>query len=57
MRFPDGSDIKESTCNVGDPGWIPGQRRSHSSILAWRIPMDREPHGLQSMGLERVRYN
>ena len=23
---------------------------THSSILAWRIPMDREPGGLQSMG-------
>ena len=23
---------------------------NYSSILAWRIPMDREPRGLQSMG-------
>ena len=84
MGFPGGSDGKESTCNVGDPGSIPGLGRSagdgigyplqyswaslvaqlvknlpavvgdlgwedpleeglatHSSILAWRIPMDR----------------
>ena len=24
MRFPGGSDGKESTCNAGDPGSIPG---------------------------------
>ena len=27
---------------------------THSSILAWRIPMDKEPGGLQSMGLQIV---
>ena len=26
--FPNGSDGKESTCNVGDPGLIPGSGRS-----------------------------
>ena len=26
--FPDGSDGKESTCNVGDPGSVPGSGRS-----------------------------
>ena len=26
-------------------------------ILAWRIPWTEEPGGLQSMGLQRVRYN
>ena len=48
MGFPSGSDSKESTCNVGDLGLVPGSGRSpgegmatHSSILAWRIPMDR----------------
>ena len=30
---------------------------SHSSILAWRIPRTEEPVGLQSVGLQRVRYN
>ena len=29
---------------------------AHSSILAWRIPWTEEPGGLQSMGLQRVRY-
>ena len=48
VHFPGGSDGKESTCNVGDLGSISGLGRSlekematHSSILAWRIPMDR----------------
>ena len=27
MGFPDGSDSKESACNVGDPGSIPGLGR------------------------------
>ena len=31
---------------------------THSGILAWRIPMDREvPGGLQFTGSQRVRYN
>ena len=30
---------------------------AHSSILAWRIPWTEEPGGLQSMGLQRVRYD
>ena len=57
MGFLGGSDGKESTCNVGDLGSIPGLGRSpgegngnHSSILAWRIPWTKEPGGLQSMG-------
>ena len=45
MGFPGSSAGKESACNVGDLGSIPGLGRSpgeenatHSSILAWRIP-------------------
>ena len=48
MGFPGGAYGKESTCNAGDLGSIPGLGRSPegghgnpSSILAWRIPMDR----------------
>ena len=33
------------------------QIATHSSSLAWRIPWIEEPDGLQSMGLQRVRYN
>ena len=47
LGFPGGSDGKESACNAGDLGSIPGLGRSpgggqgNSSILTWRIPMDR----------------
>ena len=58
---PGGSDGKESACNVGDLGSMPGQDRSskkgmvtHSSILAWRIPWTEKPGGLWSMGSQRV---
>ena len=48
MGFPDGSDSKESVCSTGDLGLIPGWEdpleegmATHSSILIWRIPMDK----------------
>ena len=50
---------KESACNAGDQGLIPGLGRStgegnasHSSILAWEIPWTEEPGGLQFMRLQ-----
>ena len=53
--FPGGSDCKESACNAGDLGSIPGSGRcpekgmaTHCSILAWRIPWTGEPSGLYS---------
>ena len=30
---------------------------THFSILAWEIPRIEEPGGLQSVALQRVRYN
>ena len=30
---------------------------THSSILAWRIPLSEEPGGLQSIGSERFRHD
>ena len=51
MGFPGGSAGKGPACSVGDLGWrplIPGLGRcprggmaTHSSILAWRSPVDR----------------
>ena len=45
LGFPGRSAGKESACNAGDLGSIPGLGRSlkkgkatHSSILDWRIP-------------------
>ena len=48
MDFSGGSNGKESACNVGNLGSIPSWEdpleegtATHSSILAWRILMDR----------------
>ena len=49
------SDGKESACNAGDLGLIPGLGRS-PGILAWRIPWTEEPGGLWSTGQQRVDY-
>ena len=101
LGFPGSSAGKESTCNAGDPGWIPGSGRSpeegigyplqyswaslvaqtvknppaqweiwvrslswevpleegmatHTSVLAWRVPTDREAwratvHGISEL--------
>ena len=61
--FPGSSDSKESPCNAGDVGSILGLGRSleegmvtHSSILAWRIPMDRGGAWQVFMGLQRVTH-
>ena len=55
---------QQSACNAGNLGSIPGLGRSpgggnttHSCILAWEIPWIEEPGGLQSMVLQRIRYN
>ena len=57
--FPGGSAGKESACNAGDLGSIPGLGRSpgegkgyHSSILAWRILWT-----VQSMGSQRAGHD
>ena len=62
--FPGGSEGKQSACNAGGLGSIPGLGRSsgegratHSSILAWRSPWTEEPGRLQSLGSQRVRHN
>ena len=61
---PGGSDGKESACNAGDLGSIPGWKdllekimATPSSILVWRIPWTEEPDGLQSMGSQRVGHD
>ena len=55
------SHRKESACNVGDLGSVPGLVSSpekgmatQSSILAWRIPWTEEPGGLYYMGLHNL---
>ena len=42
--FPCCSVVKESACSAGDLGWedpLQEGMATHSSILAWRIPMNR----------------
>ena len=65
VGLPSERDGKESVCNAGDAGSIPGSGRSplekevatHSSTLAWRIPQTEEPAGPQSMGSQRVGHD
>ena len=59
--FPSGSDDKASAYNVGDPGSVPGSGRSpgegYGNPLQYSCmgnPMDREPGGLQSLGLKEL---
>ena len=51
MGFPGDSDSKESTCNVGDMGSIPGLRRSpgggHGNPLQYSCL--KNPHGQRSL--------
>ena len=37
MRFPISSTGKESTCNAGDPGWIPGLGRSTGEGIGYPL--------------------
>ena len=53
LGFPDGSDSKESACNAGDPGLIPGMGRSSGEgngnslqYTSWEIPWTEEPGGV-----------
>ena len=60
MGFPGGSDVKESTCNVGDPGLIPGLGRPPGGrqptpvFLPGESPRTEKAGGLQSIGSQRV---
>ena len=64
MSFPCSSVGKESACNAGDLGLIPGLGRSPGEgngnplqYSFWRIPWTEESGRLQSMGLQRVGHN
>ena len=63
-NFPSGSDGKESTCNSGDLGSIPGLGRSpgggHGNQLQYfclENPMDRGAWWATVHGIARVRYD
>ena len=67
MGFPGGASGREPSCQCRrrkrqaqspcqkDP--LEKATATPSSILAWRIPMDRQPGELQSMGSQRVRHD
>ena len=65
LGFPDISAGKESTCNAGEPGLIPGLGRSpggrawqHTPVsLPGESPLSEEPGGLQSTGSQKVRHS
>jgi len=65
VGFPDGSDGKESTYNMGYLGSVPGLGRfpwrrvwqSTPVFLPGESPWTEEPGMLQSMGSQRVRHN
>ena len=55
---------KESACSTGDVFWSLGRKdplekemATHSSILAWRIPMDRGAWWATIHGITRVRHD
>ena len=64
MGFPCGSDDKESACNAGDPGSVPGLGRSlgegNDNPLQFSCLESRwieESDGPQSRGSQRVRLD
>ena len=63
LDFPGGSDGKESTWIVGDPGSMselerfPGEGKGNPlQFSCLRVLWTEEPGGLQDMGLQRVRH-
>ena len=62
--FPSSSDGKESACNAGDPGSIPGSGRSPGEGNGYPLQysclensMDRGAWWLHSMELQSVRHD
>ena len=64
--FPGGVVVKNSladagsTRNVGsvpELGRSPGGGNGNPRIIAWRIPWAKEPGGLQSIGLQKLRHD
>ena len=54
------SKAREAIHTVSIPGSgrsLRGGHGNHSCVLAGRIPWSEEPGGLQSVGLQRVRYD
>ena len=50
-------DMRIQAQSLGQEDPLEEGKATHSSILAWRIPWTEEPGRLQSIGLQRVRYD
>ena len=48
---------KTQVRSLGQEDPLEKEMSVHSSILAWKIPMDREPGRLQSMRLHRIGHD
>ena len=64
LGFPGDSDGKESACSAGDQFQSLGHKdplekrmATYSGISVWKIPWREEPGGLQSMRLQKVKYD
>ena len=64
LGFPSGSEVKNlpaiqeklvRSLGLADP--LEEGMATHSSILAWRIPMNRGARGLQCMGSQRAGHD
>ena len=54
MGFPDGSDDKESACNAGDLGLIPGLGRSHSEENSYPLQYSGLENSMDSRGWQAM---
>ena len=54
MGFPDGSDDKESACNAGDLGLIPGLGRSHSEENSYPLQYSDLENSMDSRGWQAM---
>ena len=50
-------DMRIQAQSLGQEDPLEEGKATHSSILAWRISWTEEPGRLQSIGLQRVRYD
>ena len=62
--FPGGSAVKNPPAiqevqvrSLGQEDPLEDGMATHSTVLAWRIPLTEEPGGLQSIGSQRVRHD
>ena len=50
-------DLNEAVCKYFLIHHLEKEMATHPRVLAWRIPWEEQPVGLQSMGSQKVRHN